>query len=852
MKLNGSMRFASASAMVWVMAPLAVSAQEVRGSGSLEEVVVTAQKREQSINDVGMTIQAASGDALINRGIQGPEDLAKLVPGFTFTESIYSTPVFTLRGIGLYDATFGAPPAVAVYTDQIPRNFPVMSEALDLDLERIEVLKGPQGTLFGQSSTGGAVNYITAKPTDTFTSGFDASYERFDKVELSGFISGPLSDTLKARLAVRAIDGGAWQYSQSRRDDENGSVRKLMGRLTLDWSPTDTIDVEMSFTGARDRSDPIAPQYAGSIFNVYSAAALAAANANAATNNPYGVVNDALYASLTTPGSPNFDASFVGRQETLVRRMNDTTPANATLAAGSRAILGTADLEGDPRAAEWTPGLLQKSDNNYYQGTLRADIDITDTVTLTSVSAYARQELDYANDLDGTTGVGVDVPLFGTVKAFNQEIRLAGITDRVNWIVGASYDDSTSDQSNYFRLDHYSGNDPTAGALAPIRLTLNDFSSTLETYAGYVNGEFEITPQWSVQAGARYTRNEQTGTYCYNDPAIDTSQSTAATFSLFQTLFTGQALPPIQPGECFPLGDGLGGTTFGRATLTPLERSLEQNNTSYRVGVNYKFDSDALIYATVSQGYKTGLFSAIGASSTSQYAPAVQEKVVAYETGFKVPLFDQRLNLNGAVFYYDYSDKQVRGRILDTIYGLLEKMVNVPESYIWGVEGEVYARPIHGLTVSAGATYLKSKVSGSFFETPDGSAVYNAAGYTGDFKGSELPFTPELSATADLQYEWTLAGGLVPFLGTNVLYQDSLNTTFSNAVLQADDFEIDAYTTVDVRAGIRAGDDRWQVTLFGRNVFDETYTTSITTYLDTRFRLTGRPATYGVALKMRF
>lgn len=852
MKNFGSKRFAHASALVCVMAPFTAPAEEASGSAALEEVVVTAQKREQSINDVGMTIQAASAEALTNRGIGGPEDLAKLVPGFTYTESIYATPVFTLRGIGLYDATFGAPPAVAVYTDQIPRNFPVMSEALDLDLERIEVLKGPQGTLFGQSSTGGAVNYITAKPTDSFVSGFDASYERFDRVDVSGFLSGPLSDTLRARLAVRAINGGAWQYSQSRRDDENGDVRKLMGRVTLDWSPREDFDVEMSFTGAKDRSDPVAPQYAGSIFNVYSAAALAAANADPATSNPYGIVDDARFASLTTLGSPNYDASFLARQDTLVRRMNDTNPANAELAAGSRALLGTPDQEGNPRAAEWTPGLLEKSDNEYYQGTLRADIGITDTLTLTSVSAYARQELDYANDLDATIGVGVDVPLSGTVKAFNQELRLAGITDRVNWLIGASYDDSTSDQSNYFRLDHYSGNDPTGGFLAPIRLTLNDFSSTLKTYAGYLNGEFEITPQWSIQAGARYTNNEQTGTYCYNDPAIDTGQSTAATFSLFQSLFTGQTLPPIQPGECFPLGDGLGGTTFGRATLSPLERSLEQSNTSYRAGVNYKFDNDALVYATLSQGYKTGLFSAIGASSTSQYAPAVQEKVIAYETGFKLPLLDRRVNLNGAAFYYDYKDKQVRGRILDSIYGLLEKMVNVPESYIWGIEAELNSRPISGLTFSASATYLQSKVSATFFETPDGSEVYNAAGYTGDFEGSQLPFTPELSATADVQYEWTLSSGWVPFVGGGALYQDSLNTTFSNAVLSADDFEIDSYTTVDLRAGVRAGDDQWQVTLYGHNVFDETYTTSITTYLDTRFRLTGRPATYGVALKMRF
>jgi len=168
-------------------------AQSAEG-GSAGEIIVTANKREQSINDVGLTIQAATADTLADRGIKDVGDLSKLVPGFIATASTFATPVYTLRGIGLYDATIGAAPAVAIYTDEISRNFPIMSDGLNLDIERVEVLKGPQGTLFGQSSTGGAINYIVAKPTDTFQAGADASYERFNRAEISGFISGPLSD----------------------------------------------------------------------------------------------------------------------------------------------------------------------------------------------------------------------------------------------------------------------------------------------------------------------------------------------------------------------------------------------------------------------------------------------------------------------------------------------------------------------------------------------------------------------------------------------------------------------------------------------------------------------------------
>jgi len=831
-------------------------------SGILEDVIVTAQKRSQSIGDVGLTIQAATSDTLYERGIGSPSDLSKLVPGFSYTESIYSTPVFTLRGIGLYDATFGAPPAVSVYTDQVPRNFPVMSQALDLDLERIEVLKGPQGTLFGQSSTGGAINYITAKPTDAFKTGVDLSYARFGRFEASAFVSGPVSDTLKARLAVKVAEGGDWQRSISRPNDEYGAARKLSGRLSVQWTPTDQLDVLATFTGVRDRSDVQAPQYVGSVFNVYSAAALAVANSSPATANPFGVVNDALYAGLTNPASLNFDATFLGRQATLVGRMNGANPA---LAAGARAILGTPTTNA-PRLAEWTPGFLGKSDNEYYQGTLRADYAIVDGVTLTWISALAKQDLDYAQDLDGTTAVAVDVPLFGDVKTFNQELRIAGETGSFNWIVGGSYDHLRTSQNNYYQLADYSGNDPLGGAfpdlydgvgfIEPISYTFNEFESKLKTYAGFANLDYRATGNLTLSAGVRYTKNKQDASYCYNDPAIDATQGTAKTFWVFESLFTGAPFntPFIQPGECFVLGDGAPGTgtSFGVATRSPAERKLSEDNWSFRFGANYKFDAGTLLYATVSRGYKTGMYSAIGASSTSQYSPAVQEKVIAYEAGFKAPLAGQRVNLNGAVFYYDYSDKQVRGRVLDAVYGLLEKMVNVPKSRIWGVEAELTARPVDGFTLSAGATWLDSKVSRSFTATADGSSVYNAQGYRGDFKGSELPFTPKFTWNLDAQYEWAVGDGYLAFLGGTIVRQDDQNTTFKNDFLLAQDFEIEGYTTVDLRAGVASQSGRWRATAFGRNVFNKKYTTSITTYLDTLFRFMGRPATYGVSAQFRF
>lgn len=830
--------FASSGAVLALVGAQSVLAQEPAPAAesaapeSSSEIVVTANKREQRLNDVGLTVQAATGEALTERGIKGPEDLAKLVPGFTFTQSLYSTPVYTLRGIGLYDATFGAAPSVSIYTDEIPRNVPVMSDGLDLDIQRLEVLKGPQGTLFGQSSTGGAINYILAKPTDTFQAGGYASYERFNRFEGSAFVSGPIGESLSARLAVKGVTGGAWQRSLSRPNDENGDERKLMGRFTLDYQPSSDVLIRFTATGARDRSDPLAPQYAGTVLNVYGSQAQLTAS-----GNPYGYVDAARYQQLTDPASPGFDASFTGRQAVVVGRLSS---ANASVAAGANALLGT-PVSTNARDAEWTPGLLGESDNNYYQFALHGEFAVSDEVTFVSNTAVARKDLAYSQDLDGTTAQVVDVPLDGYVKTFNQEFRLSGDRPRLNWLVGASLDDIRTEQNNFFYLGDYSANADL------IALTLNNFNSKQISYGFFANAEFEVVPNLKIQGGIRYTKNELDASYCYNDPAIDTAQGAAFLF--------GAALNSvpitIQPGQCFPTtGDLLLGTA--RSTLSPVLGSLNEDNVSYRVGANYKFPGGALLYATVSQGFKAGIFSAIGASRANQYTPATQEKVIAYEAGFKGPLLNDRLQFNTAGFYYDYSDKQVRGRVQDTVFGLLEKMLNVPKSYVWGIEAELSGRLFDGLTLGASGTYLKSKVTSDYTQTPDGLAVYNAAGFTGNFRGSELPYTPEFSGNIDLQYETALTPDINAFLGGTVVYTGEQNATFQTQTLLANDFVIPSYTTLDLRAGIAAENDRWRVTVFGRNVTDESYITAVSTYLDTIIRYRGKPAIYGVSAQFNF
>ncbi len=177
----------------------------------IEEVIVTAQKREESINDVGMSIQSATGEKLNDLGITDTADLYKIVTGFSSNVTYYGTSIYTIRGVGFQDTALASGPTVSVYLDQMPLPFSALTQGLIVDLERVEVLKGPQGTLFGQNSTGGAVNYIAKKPTSEFESGIDASYGRFNEIDIAGFVSGPISERLSYRVAARSITSDGWQ-----------------------------------------------------------------------------------------------------------------------------------------------------------------------------------------------------------------------------------------------------------------------------------------------------------------------------------------------------------------------------------------------------------------------------------------------------------------------------------------------------------------------------------------------------------------------------------------------------------------------------------------------------------------
>src|SRR5690606_14736131 len=306
----------------------------------IEEIIVTANKREQSLNDVGLTIDVFSSEMLKNRRISTLADIAAATPGLTYAPSAGNTPIYTLRGVGFNESTLGVYPAVSVYIDEAPLTFPVLSGLSAFDLERIEVLKGPQGILFGQNSTGGAINYIAAKPTEELSGSASLTYGRFDLTEFEGFVSGAISDNLKSRIAVKTRYQDDWQRSPIT-GQENGDEDQVAVRWLTDWDATENVRISTNINGWKDQSDP---------------------------------------------------------QQMQLTAIIPQTPSSA-----KQPILDATFPDNDARVSDWNPLRAPSLNRELWQGVIRVEADLTDNLMLTSLSSYIDFEQQQVTEFDGTS-----------------------------------------------------------------------------------------------------------------------------------------------------------------------------------------------------------------------------------------------------------------------------------------------------------------------------------------------------------------------------------------------------------------------------------------------------------------
>lgn len=769
-------------------APIAWSSSATP-SYQLAEIVVTAEKLKQNIQNVGMTVFAITPNQLADRHIATLQSMVASVAGLTYAPSTTDTPIFTLNGVGFNESSLGAYPDVSLYLDQAPLPFPVLASHAIFDLQRIEVMKGPQGTLYGQNSTGGAIDFITAEPTRRFDTGGSVTYGRFNRVGTSGFVSGPITNKLQARFAFTTRNMDKWQHSYTHRA-KNGSVSYYAARLLLNWEPTSSLRVHFDANGWVDRSEPQAMQ----LILVRPA-------------DPTQALPSVLAAEETVPFPPL-----------------------------------------DPLVADWSPGKNSpKSDRRFFQGILRADYKFARNVTLTSLTSYDHYDQKQATDGDGTYLVTFDLSTNnGTIRSFYQEVRLANSpTERLRWIIGGNYQKNTVYEN---QILNYQDNTTSNPSLLLINSSGVINLQHMRNYAFFANGRYKVLPKVSLSLGARYTSSRDSDYNC------GYSSGDGRVGELFNLLGDELGTVPFTPipiiGGCYTLNQYL-------VPGQPFLSSLTQNNVSWRAALDFHATRGVMLYVSASRGYKAGSYPTLAASTFRQLRPVTQESLTAYQVGMKSTVFNGRAQLNAATFYYNYLDKQERGKELDPIFGILDTLVNVPKSRIYGADVELRSRPLSGLSVDAAITLLKSEIVNY--------TGVNVLGLSENFSGQPLPFAPQLSGFVDAEYRFQLRDGYgMPFLGVTVHGESNADATFGagqivipssplNRVIPGvtHPYELNPYALLDVRLGYASASGRWRVTLWGKNVLNKYYWTNVIAASDVGARMLGLPARYGITFSYR-
>lgn len=661
---NGAALQALALATLISALPSASLAAEADDTANDGEIIVTAQKRSERLSDVPLSITAATGEQLRAAGVTSTADLERIVPGFTAQQSAYGPPVFTIRGIGFYDTSTGVSPTVSVYVDQVPLPYSVMTPGASLDLERVEVLKGPQGTLFGQNSTGGAINYIAAKPTSELRMGGSLTYGRFNQFDADGYISGPLANGVKARLAIRHEDRGTWQYSQTR-NDKLGRRDFTVGRFLLDVEPGDTLKLQLNLNGWVDKSDSQAAQFIH-------------------------------YAPTNPVGFPEEKAFFA----TAVRAPNTA------------------------RVADWDPGVSFAHDDRFYQASLRADLALSSDVTLTSITAYTDFRGRNPNDSDGVSFNDLFFFIKSDIDSFSQELRLAGEASGFKWMLGGNYQNDTANEDQVGREWASNSGIATPVFVSRYRNLLIRNNQSIKTAAVFASVDYEIVPAVTIQGSIRYTDQRRKANGCLYDGG---DGALAAAFgNLYGLLKTiGSGVPTtvtIPNGGCVTADAMLNPVTNVPGTLNednlswraglswkPSDSLLLYANATkgFKAGSFAGVPSVSVSqYIPVTQesvlayeaGFKTSLLdrrvTLEGAAFHYDYA---DKQILGFvNTGFP--------------------------------FGTLPKLLNVPKSRVTGFELSTTIRPTAGLSLRGAASYINSRVTRSYLTPDPYGALIDLKG----------------------------------------------------------------------------------------------------------------------------
>lgn len=740
-----------------------------REEAGLSTIIVTATRREASLQDVAVATTVLSGDDASRAGVTQTNQLALLVPNLTIGGTADSQPKFTLRGIGTVDQFQNLNPGVAIYTDDVYNGLGVAQTFAMFDLERVEVLRGPQGTLYGKNATGGAVNIISRKPAFENSAGLMAAVGAYNLGFSEGFVNVAPSDTLAARVSFTLLSRDGFSFNTFRGRDEDRADRWAL-RGQIRFAPSDTAEFNLRADVGRNRGDLKTRRFAGGLVPD--------------ATNPRGFRETGLLDGI--------DTSAQG----VVSNINNN-PAGT--------VIGYVDT---PQMRRFVSDLDQIDRINQWGVSGTGRIALSDTVTLNFVSAYRDVSRDTVTDSDVS---GLD--LFATGLSndshfWSQEIRLNGQWGTIDWILGGHYYNEEHTGRNSARLfgcffaaqpcrvnyvpPGFTAAQLTGLALVPRAPTvlLPRYEQRNESLAGFAEASLPVTETLTVTAGLRYTteKREITASLTSNNP------------------FLGAAFGPASFAKRF-------------------------NDLSGRVMLEYRPNADVLAYVSYATAFKAGNFNGgfsrslaelqslppprAGQTTPADFDPTKPypvnpEKLRALEGGLKLqPAGNLRANL--AAFHYWYEDLQVT-----TIVNAVASLRNASQARVWGAELEVDWRPVPQLALRLAGGYLNSRYE-DFLDLERNPVTGQSLLI--DRSGNQLVNAPEWSVVMGAEHT-------LPF-GSSWQIRSSADARYQSRVFfQPDNIERlsqPGYVLANARIGIERRDGTLGIALIAENLFDKSY-----------------------------
>ena len=660
--------FASASAAALFAVSTAQAEQVSDGAAEsaptaqIEEVIVTARRVQENLQDVPSSVSAVGSEVIAERSIKSLYDIQKVAPNL-FIQPSPAEPnslVLTIRGQKQNDILLTLDASVAVYVDgmNLPRVLGLRGNLVDI--ERVEVLRGPQGTLYGRNSTGGALSVYTKNPTDEYGASIDATVGNYDAWNVVGVANIPLAEGLSLRLVGQRGKHDGYGEDGLGRDLANEDSTALRGKLKAQLG--ERVTAILSANYQKNEAGGHILKLAG--LSPSALPGVAGVPGTAEVGLETGGITLLQYLAVTAPTT----------YCTLVGGCPPATP-------GPAAALGLAGLQAATRTlASYLGGDPYKTGGTFpafarFQSksvSLDVNAELTEDVNLRWISGFQELKRRTAEDLDGSPFAILHPTLFSKDKFISQELQLLGGGERFNWVLGGfySYEDG-QDGSTTVALARLNSTNPNR--------QFGLVTNTSRAVFGQLNWAF--APKWSLTAGARYSSDKRE-LVSYNSNA------------------SGCTVP----------APGVTATPPG-ASQCPRKFENTYSDPSWLASVSYKATDDVLLYTKVARGYRTGGQNLRGSNNILTFASFEPEKVTEYEAGLKADLFDHRLRLNLAAYYDDYKNIQ-RSVIVAAASGAAVTIVtNAAEGEIKGVEAEAVFRPTSQLsfTATAGLTDAKYK-----------------------------------------------------------------------------------------------------------------------------------------------